>query len=57
MDKQWLVEVDPKKQKADGEDENPRTLNRKERLDRIKKNARQEKKNATRALQGGSKKK
>ncbi|RPA84970.1 ribosomal biogenesis regulatory protein [Ascobolus immersus RN42] len=53
LDKQWLVEVDPKKQRADGEDENPRKLNRTERLERIKKNSRQEKKNAMKAAQGG----
>lgn len=41
---QWLVEVDDKKTK-NGEEVNPRALSRQQRLERIKKNERQMKKN------------
>ncbi|KAI5810238.1 ribosome biogenesis regulatory protein-domain-containing protein [Peziza echinospora] len=52
---QWLVEVNDKKATKPGQDaDNPRALSRQERMDRIKKNERQEKKNIKHAA-GGAK--
>ena len=51
---QWLVEVDNKKVPKNGGDmDNPRALSRQERLDRIKKNERQMKKNQKNQISGG----
>ena len=49
----WLVEVDEKKERQKGEEMNPRALSRGERLDRIKKNERQMKKNHQKDAAGG----
>ncbi|KAH0603762.1 uncharacterized protein H6S33_007421 [Morchella sextelata] len=52
----WIVEVDEKKQKkktGEEEDVDPRSLSRAERIERIKKNERQMKKNEKRAVTGG----
>lgn len=46
LDSQWLVEVDDKVQNTANELIDPRSLNRQERLKLIKKNERQQKKNA-----------
>lgn len=45
LDSQWLVEVDDKVQGTSDELVDPRTLNRQQRLNLIKKNQRQQKKN------------
>ena len=51
---QWLVELDDKKvPKKGGDMDNPRALSRQERLDRIKKNERQMKKNLKSQTTGG----
>ena len=51
---QWLVELDDKKVPKKGRDmDNPRALSRQERLDRIKKNERQMKKNLKSQTTGG----
>jgi len=50
VEDQWLVEIDDTKKTAEGEEVNPRKLNREERKRNIKLNERQQKKNA---MQGG----
>lgn len=53
-DNQWLVEVDDKKVAAGDEDANdPRKMSRQQRLDLIKKNERQQKKNLRNQGSGG----
>lgn len=49
LDNQWLVEVDEKVENTDKELIDPRTLNRRERMNLIKKNERQQKKNVRNA--------
>lgn len=50
VEDQWLVEIDDTKKTAEGDEVNPRKLNREERKKNIKLNERQQKKNL---LQGG----
>lgn len=54
MDDQWLVEVDEKKEANTGEAENPRALNRQERLQRVKRNERKQRANEARARKKGA---
>ncbi|KAK7512313.1 ribosome biogenesis regulatory protein-domain-containing protein [Phyllosticta citriasiana] len=53
-DDQWLVEVDAKKEAATGEADNPRSVGRKERLERVKRNERKQRANEARARKKGA---